>query len=124
MKKGKNQYPKGKKHVQFGDHVRLSRVKGTFEKGYLPYWTKEIFTVTRILNTKPVQVKVKDYNNEEIKGSFYLDEIQAVDMPDEFEVEEVLRQRRVTGQLQYFVKWMGYPSSMNSWVTANDIHTL
>ena len=88
---GEEPVPKRKKHVQVGDHVRLSRVKGTFEKGYLPNWTKEIFTVTRILNTKPVQVKVKDYNNEEIKGSFYLDEIQAVDMPDEFEVEDVLR---------------------------------
>src|SRR5579862_162023 len=116
--------PKRKKHVQIGDHVRISRVKGAFEKGYLPSWTKEIFTVSQILPTQPLQVKVRDYNNEEIKGSFYLPEIQAVDMPDEFEVEEVIRQRRVRGQLQYFVKWMGYPATMNSWINANDIRVL
>src|SRR6266852_4716178 len=60
------------------DEVRLSKAKQVFEKGYLPNWTEEIFTVSQVLNTVPVQHKVKDYRNEEIVGSFYGPELQKV----------------------------------------------
>src|SRR5277367_2989609 len=113
-----------RKPLQVGDSVRISKVKGAFEKGYLPNWTTEIFTVSRILNTQPPQVKVTDYNNEEIKGSFYLPEVQAVDVPPDFEIEEILEQKRERGRMKYYVKWLGYPASMNSWVDANNIRQL
>ena len=104
-----------------GDSVRISKVKDAFEKGYLPIWTTEIFTESRILNTQPPQVKVADYNNEEIRSSFYLPEVQAVDVPPDFEIEEILEQKRERGRM---IKWLGYPASMNSWVDANDIRQL
>jgi hypothetical protein len=116
--------PKVKKHVKVGDHVRLSKAKNVFEKGYLPSWTTEIFTVSKILNTKPVQVKVKDSIVEEIQGSFYMQEIQQVDMPEDFEIEKIISRKRVGGQMKYLVKWLGYPKSANSWVTAADIRQL
>ena len=28
-----------------GDKVRISKKKGTFEKGYLPNWTEEVFSI-------------------------------------------------------------------------------
>src|SRR3981189_3758693 len=43
--------------VQVGDTVRLSKAKNVFEKGYLPSWTEEVFTVSKV-NSKPPQVKV------------------------------------------------------------------
>ena len=113
-----------RKHVQIGDHVRISKAKSIFEKGYLPNWTGKIFTVSKILKTNPIQVKLRDYNDEEIIGSFYLPEIQAVDMPEDFEIEEILSQKRVNGQLQYYVKRLGYHKSMNSWISAADIRQL
>ena len=105
-----------KPRVQVGDHVRLSKVKWTFDKGYLPNWTEEIFVVTRVLPTTPPQIKVKDYNGEEIEGSFYLPEIQKVDKPDEYKIEKVIRTKKVKGKTQYLVKWLGYLASFNSWV--------
>src|SRR6266853_66783 len=33
-----------------GDHVRLSKARTVFAKGYLPNWTKEIFTVIQVIN--------------------------------------------------------------------------
>src|SRR3981189_1346434 len=75
--------------VQVGDTVRLSKAKNVFEKGYLPSWTQEVFTVSKVLNSKPPQVKVQDYHGEEIKGSFYMEEVQKVNKPEEYRIESV-----------------------------------
>ncbi len=55
-----------------GDKVRISKVKwkGTFDKGYLPNQTTELFTFSKVLNTNSVTCKIKDWNDEEVKGSF------------------------------------------------------
>jgi hypothetical protein len=34
---------------------------------------------------------------------------------DEYEVEDILDERQVRNQKQYLVKWLGYPSSENTW---------
>jgi hypothetical protein len=108
-----------------GDTVRISKAKMIFEKGYLPNWTEEVFTITRVIKTPkiddaysgPTQYKIKDYNNEEIEGAFYGFELQKIQPPELYRIEEVLRERVVRGQRQYFVKWMGYGPQFNSWVT-------
>ena len=42
-----------------------------FDQGYTPNWTEEIFLVDKIQSTNPVTYRLKDFNNEEIQGSFY-----------------------------------------------------
>jgi hypothetical protein len=99
-----------------GDHVRISISKGPFGKGYLPNWSEEIYTVTRVLRTtKPVQYKLQDHVEEEIKGSFYAAELQKVAPPERYAVERVIRRRRRAGKTEYFVKWLGYGPEFNSW---------
>ena len=39
-----------KPKLKEGDKVRISKFKHVFEKGYMPNWTTEIFTVNRIIN--------------------------------------------------------------------------
>jgi transposase InsO family protein len=106
-----------------GDKVRLSVARHTFRKGYLPQWTEEIFTVNKVLSTKPTTYKVEDYNGEVLKGSFYLAELQQVpDKPDRvYRIEKVLKTRKVRGRKEYFVKWQGYPKDFNSWVKEVDM---
>lgn len=59
-----------------GDKVRISKYKGTFEKGYLPNWTSEIFTVHNVKppgflgSTEPMYHLRDEYDNI-IVGSFY-----------------------------------------------------
>lgn len=118
--------PAGTDDIHVGDKVRISKVKSVFEKGYLPTWTEEIFTVTEI-NRKytPISYKLKDYNNDVIEGSFYRYEIQPVIKTDDvYIVEKVIRKERRQGVLWYFVKWQGYPSSMNSWVRKTDMRNV
>ncbi|XP_033642417.1 uncharacterized protein LOC117302552 [Asterias rubens] len=100
-----------------GDTVRISMAARTFSKGYLPNWTTELFTVSNRTPRNPPVYKLTDYNGEELKGTFYKQELQRVDKNDEmYEVEKVLRTRKRRGALEYFVKWLGYPDKFNSWV--------
>lgn len=110
-----------------GDTVRISKVKSVFAKGYLPNWTEEIFTVSEVNRKKtPIMYKLKDYNGEEIEGSFYEQEIQRVDHSenDTYIVEKIIRTQKRGNEKWCLVKWRGYPSSMNSWVRKSDIGTL
>ena len=36
-----------------GDHVRISKYKRIFAKGYTPNWSDEVFVIKRIKNTVP-----------------------------------------------------------------------
>src|SRR6266853_5656556 len=92
------------------------RLKRCLKKGYLLNWTEKIFTVNRVLNTIPIQYKVRDYRNEEIIGSFYGVELQRVVKPEQYAIERVIRRRRVRDRMHYFVKWLGYNDEHNSWV--------
>ena len=65
-----------KPKFKIGDKVRISKYKRkVFDKGYTPYWSEEILTVDKIQYTNPITYKLKDLNNEEIKGSFYEPEL-------------------------------------------------
>ena len=85
-------YLKPKKpKFSIGDKVRLSKYKRrVFDKGYTPNWTEEVFTVDKILLTKPVMYKIVDLLGEEIEGSFYEKELQKAKQQT-FRIEKVVR---------------------------------
>ena len=114
---------KGKDDIKVGEMVRISKVKSVFDKGYLPNWTEEIFTVESInRKSKPFMYKLKDYNDEIVDGSFYRHEIQPISKTDDvYLVEKVIRQKQQHGEKWFLVKWQGYPASMNSWVRERDV---
>ena len=77
----KNLYPENnektkKAKFKVGDRVRIEKKKGKFEKGYTTRWTREIFVIEKVLNTNHVTYKINDLKGEEIKGSFYEQELQ------------------------------------------------
>ena len=63
---------------KIGDQVRISKIKRKFEKGYLPNYSKEIFTVSKKVPRNPPVYKLEDYDGEELKGTFYDKELQKV----------------------------------------------
>jgi hypothetical protein len=63
---------------KIGDQVRISKVKRTFEKGYLPNFSKEIFAISKQIPCDPPVYKLKDLDGEELKGTFYKKELQKV----------------------------------------------
>ena len=54
-----------------GDHVRISKYKDIFAKGYMPNWSEEFFIVSKIKNTNPWIYFINDLNGKEIIGTFY-----------------------------------------------------
>lgn len=109
---------KRKAMFKVGDYVRLSKYRTTFERGYTPNWTTEIFTIRKIqYNTDPITYLLNDYQNNQIKGSVYAEELQRVKHPNVYLVEKILRRR--DGKV--YVKWLGFGSEHNSWIPENDI---
>ena len=54
-----------------GDHVRISKYKNIFVKGYMPNWPEEIFIIKKIKNTVPWTYVINDLNVVEIIDAFY-----------------------------------------------------
>ena len=92
-----------------GDHLRISKYKNIFAKGYTPNWSEEVFVIKKVKNTVPWTYVINDLNGEEIIGTFYEKELQKTNQ-QEFRIEKVIKRK---GDKLY-VKWKGYDSSFNS----------
>ena len=55
---------------KISDHVRISKYKNIFAKGYAPNWSEEIFIISKINNTVPWTYVLSNMNGEDITGSF------------------------------------------------------
>ena len=74
------------------------------------------FTVSEVRYTDPITYKIVDYNNQEIQGTFYGQELQKTTQ-EMFGIEKVLKRKGNKS----LVKWLGYPDSFNSWVNNDDL---
>ncbi|CAB3983041.1 Hypothetical predicted protein [Paramuricea clavata] len=110
---------------RISDQVRISKMKRTFEKGYLPNFSKEIFAISKQIPRDPPVYKLKDLDGEELKGTFYEKELQKIIKEDDvYEIEKILKKRGRGNNVHYLVKWLGYPNKFNSWVPASEINKI
>jgi hypothetical protein len=54
-----------------GSLVRIFRAKGTFEKGYTPNWTDELYRIVSVSPTFPALYYLEDLQHEPVLGGFY-----------------------------------------------------
>jgi hypothetical protein len=115
-----------------GEHVRLSKYKANFEKGYVPSWGRELYEV--VSKREPqhgkshcrLVYKLHDMQGEPIEGACYPVEVQHIhalgtpiagNIPGVLEIEHILR-KRVRGRVhESLVKWRGWPEKFNRWLT-------
>lgn len=105
-------------------NVRISKHAGPFKRGFLTNWTDEVFRVRHSFPDKPIPVhEIKDESDEPIKGRFYPQELQKIEISDKslFRIEKILRKRKRGTIVEVFVKWLGYPERYNSWIPATDV---
>ena len=107
-----------------GDQVRISFRREAFDREYGQKWSGEVFVISdrRRRNGIPIY-KLKDWNGEPIKGTFYQQQLQKVDVSDEdnFKIEKILKRRRRNGKNQVFVKWLHWPKKFNQWIDEDTI---
>ncbi|KAF0146949.1 MAG: putative uncharacterized transposon-derived protein F54H12.3-like [Ignavibacteria bacterium] len=121
---GKNWEGHRKSKIASGAKVRISKVKGIFEKGYIPNWSEEHFHVKeKISKGRPVY-KLKDDLGDDIKGEFYEDELQPI-TENRYLVDKILRKRKASdGSKEFFIKWKGWPAKFNSWIKESDFEDI
>ena len=107
-----------KKYSKFkvGDHVRISKYKNIFAKGYAPNQSEEVFVVSKIKNKVPWTYAVSDLNGEEITGSFCEKELQKTSQ-ENFRIEKVLKIK----DDKLNVEWKEYDNRFNSWIDKKDL---
>ena len=96
-----------------GNHVRISKYKNIFAKGYTPNWSEEVFVIKKVKNTVTWTYVINDLNGEKIIGTFYEKELQKTNQ-QEFRIEKVMKRKSD----KLYVKWKGYD---NSWIDKKDL---
>ena len=102
-----------------GNLVRISKAKKTFEKGYKPNWTREVFKITRVYKKRLPEYKVHDLMGEEILGHFLESELQAVD-PHENQIYKVKKVLKKKGK-ESLVVWEGFPDKFKTWIPTHSV---
>ena len=104
-------YLKQHHKIENGAKVRINRVKGVFDKGYMTNWSSEQFTVSsmnlpddkNVRNSRPLYT-LKDDSGEELRRIWHREEIQQI-RDNDYEVERVLKRRTAAdGTRELFVK--------------------
>ena len=74
------------------DHVRISKYKNIFAKGYTPNWSEEAFVIKEIKNAVPWTYFINDLNGEQIIRTFYVKELQNTNQ-EEFRIEKLIKKK-------------------------------
>ena len=75
-----------------GDHIRISKYKNVFPKGYTPKWSEEVFVIKKNKNTMPWTYVINNLNGGEIVGMFYEKKI-AKKNQEKFRTEKLIRRK-------------------------------
>ena len=75
-----------------GNHVRISKYKNIFVKGYASNWSGKDFVIKKVKNTLSWINFISDLNGEDIVGKFYEKKKQKTNQK-EFRVEKVIKRK-------------------------------
>ena len=128
-KKSKDKTSTEKMTLSVGDWVRVSNLKGIFDREYRQKWSGEEFQIisSSLKQGRPAYV-LQDYAGELITGTFYPEELQKLDRTEDnrvYRIEKIIRTRRYKNRpKEYLVKWLNWGDKWNSWVTENDMESI
>ena len=81
-------------------------------------WSEELFKIHSIHKSNVITYKIKDLNDEVVKGIFYEKELQlSKNITGEYIIEKILK----TNKDKMYVKWRGHSNNFNSWIDKNAI---
>ena len=102
-------------NFKVGDHVRISKSKNIFTKGYTPIGQERFLLLAKLKRPVPWIYAINDLNGEEIVGTFYEKELHKINQK-ESRISELIKRK---GK-KIFMKWKGYDWSFNSCIDKKD----
>lgn len=104
----------------------MSKTPRPFRKSYKGNYTQEIFIISSRRRTAREGLnvyKVRDFNDEKIKGSFYEAELQLYHKPTKWTVEKKLKYKgsKTKGNQEVYVKFQDFPDQFNRWITRKQL---
>ena len=112
-----------KPRYKVGEIVRISKLKGHFDRGFTQQYQEEIYRIKSISTRLPYPTyELETFDRDEVlEGNFYANEITPVDEPELFVIEKILRKKTVPKSKEklVLVKWRGYKNP--SWIPEKDI---
>ncbi|XP_048239413.1 uncharacterized protein LOC124127214 [Haliotis rufescens] len=125
LKKQSSKHNRSKAFVfKVGDLVRIPYLRRPFSKELDLKWTQDLFKVARRYKRQEIaQYKIKDFHDKLIEGTFYGNELQKVEKKENvlWQVEKILKRKRVKGKTYLLVRWLGWPSSFDSYVEESEL---
>ena len=109
-----------------GQTVRVSKMKGQFDKGYDDQFLEEIYKIKRVYTRLPIptyELETLD-GDETIEGNFYGNELTLAEALEIFKIETILRKQKDkrSGKKLVLVKWKGYRNP--SWIPEENVMDL
>jgi len=116
------------KYIEFsnllpiGSTVRKKYNLSAFDKSYYPNWTEETFKIIGHISRPAIhQYVIQNFRGLKDKKRYYPSELQHVNKNTTYRIDKIVRKRKLNNKTEYLVKWTGYPSTENSWISAIDL---
>lgn len=109
--------------LEVGETVRLvgSQRSSSFHKGYTQQNTHELFRISRIKHpSSPRTYLLEDLEGKPLEGIFYGPELVPSKVPEGYDIN-ILNTHTRGKVKQYYVHWVGFPTSSDSWIDASDL---
>ncbi|XP_071129909.1 uncharacterized protein [Mytilus edulis] len=109
---------------KINDMMRITHGNMIFKRSYDEQFTREIFKVNKRFRMQNIpQYRIIDLLNQEIRGNMYESEMQKIDKNEDalWFIEKKIRKRKRNGEIQYLVKFDGFDSRFNQWISEKDI---
>lgn len=107
-----------------GDKVRINLLKKAFKREYDQKWSGEVYLIRRrfVRDRLPMYL-LQDYAGEALKGSFYQNELQRVQIPNDslFVVDSILDRKQEKGVTKVKVHFKDWPARFDRWVRETDL---
>ena len=106
-----------------GDLVRVTHLKHTFEKGFMPRWQREVFKVVGSKYMKERLVyKLQDLKGEDVDGWFYPEMLRPhIGAYNRAQVIEKVNKRNRQG---VNVKYLGWPEKFNETIPLDEYNRI
>lgn len=110
--------------LDIGDKVRMLHAKEALDREYGKNWTTEIFIVKKRFTRQGLPIyKLKDWLGENVKGTFYEQELQKTEGSDEdfFKVDKILKYKGRGQNKKALVSFLDWPKKFNQWISVKNI---